>query len=382
MSPPYHRIRAGFSAAGICLALTFPAACNEPTTPEIRWADDPVQPIGRRVVGLASAFNTTCAHTDAGLLFCWGENRFGEFGNGSLDPSPTPVLAAGAMQLERVFGSMGTPRICGITTDDRAHCWGYNRNGELGDGTREHRLSPTPVLGNLRFRTISTSYHTCGIAVSGQAYCWGSSLGGQLGGGENSESTLVPAPVASSEVYTALTNGMQFTCALRTTGEADCWGWGVGLGSGPGDRSVYYPTPVSGGRRYTCLSAGPEWVCALDTGGTPYCWGKAGRGWPEDFRPTPETVLTQLRFRETTSGSRYGACALTVEGEAYCWGEREEPIPVPGRHRWAGIAANSDGYCGYTPGGSAYCWKWRRVDVNGSSRWVLTEPEQIPALPS
>lgn len=367
----------------IGLGLMLVGGCSDPAGPDHQWAEDPVQPAGQRVVGVTQSYQTTCAHTDNGLLFCWGENRFGEFGNSTLEPSSAPVPAAGGMQWRHVFGSIGTPQMCGVTADDVAYCWGYNLNGELGDGTTQDRTAPTPVSGQHRFRAIASAYHTCGLSLSDQVLCWGSDLGGQLGNGsEHSGPYPNPTPVATSQTYTAVTNGMQFSCALRPTGEADCWGWGVGLGSGPGDRNEYYPTPVSGGRRYARISAGEEWVCALDTRGAPFCWGNAGSRWPEDFRSEPEAVPTDLRFRELVSGGRYGACALTEEGEAYCWGGREEPLLVPGRHRWAGIAIGQQAFCGYTPGGSAYCWEWALVQMNGRSQWVLTEPERIPALPA
>ncbi len=371
---------------GLLLTVgTFAVACREPAAPELPWAEDPIQPAGRRVVGLTIAFQTHCAHVDTGALLCWGENRFGEFGDGTSEHSNVPVLGAGGMQFEEVFGSKGTSQMCGITSDHRAYCWGYNFNGELGDGTSEVRFSPVPVAGDLRFRMISSSYHTCGIDLDGRAYCWGSDLGGQLGDGDHPGDKLTPTPVATTQTYTTLANGLQFTCALRTTGEADCWGWGVGLGSGPGDRSVNVPTPVTGGRKYTRVAAASEWACALDTRGAPYCWGKAGPAWPNDFRSAPEAVPTQLAFREIAAASLYGACGLTAEGEAYCWTGRNAPAPLPGRHRWAGITAGGVAggeYCGFTPGGSAYCWGWVPVVVNGVTRWVLGDPVPIPALPA
>ena len=85
---------------------------------------------------------------------------------------------------------------CGVTTDDRVYCWGDNDSGQLGDGTKTTRLTPTAVAGGRRFRQVRTSaVHTCAITPGDVAFCWGANFVGQLGTGNNTES-LVPVRVS------------------------------------------------------------------------------------------------------------------------------------------------------------------------------------------
>ena len=210
------------------------------------------------------AFQTTCALTADGRLHCWGENRFGEFGNGTTSGSTQPVPAGGGLLFDLIAGSMGTPQICGVARDRTPYCWGYNVNGELGDGTTVNRDRPARVDANINFSALASSYHTCGLSTDGIAYCWGNGLGGQLGTGSDA-SALRPARVQTEAAFSSITNGMQFTCVLTQRGDAQCWGWGVGLGSGIGDRSVSTPTPVTGGHLFQSISAGEEHVCAATT---------------------------------------------------------------------------------------------------------------------
>ena len=78
--------------------------------------------------------------------------------------------------------SAGEKHTCGLTTDDRAYCWGLNEHGQLGDGSKLSRSRPTPVARGLLFSQISAgSRHTCGVTLDGQAYCWGLDDNGQLG---------------------------------------------------------------------------------------------------------------------------------------------------------------------------------------------------------
>jgi len=67
-------------------------------------------------------------------------------------PSPAPALAtaAGALSFTQVRvggGPTGGDHSCGVTTDDRAYCWGHNYLGQLGDGTNDPHLLPVPVAG-------------------------------------------------------------------------------------------------------------------------------------------------------------------------------------------------------------------------------------------
>src|SRR5687768_4472971 len=62
-------------------------------------------------------------------------------------PAPTPALATGLTHVLAFRQVSAGPlrHTCGVTTDDRAYCWGINDNGQLGDGTTTQRLTPVPV---------------------------------------------------------------------------------------------------------------------------------------------------------------------------------------------------------------------------------------------
>jgi alpha-tubulin suppressor-like RCC1 family protein len=80
--------------------------------------------------------------------------------------------------------SAGNGYACGVTEAGPAYCWGDNRDGQLGDGTRTNRWSPVLVAGGVHFASVSAgTKHTCGVTRAGDAYCWGDNRGGQLGDG-------------------------------------------------------------------------------------------------------------------------------------------------------------------------------------------------------
>src|SRR5690606_40990207 len=57
-----------------------------------------------------------------------------------------------------------------------------------GDGSTSDRASPVAVVADQRFTQVSaTGGHTCATSTNGAAYCWGYNVQGQLGDGTRSE---------------------------------------------------------------------------------------------------------------------------------------------------------------------------------------------------
>jgi alpha-tubulin suppressor-like RCC1 family protein len=85
-----------------------------------------------------------CGLTASGEAYCWGFNRWGQLGDGTTTDKSTPVAVAGGLQFTSLWA--GGRRTCGVTTSGTAYCWGEDRYGALGDGTGINRTTPTPVL--------------------------------------------------------------------------------------------------------------------------------------------------------------------------------------------------------------------------------------------
>lgn len=95
----------------------------------------------------------------AGIMVCWGDNRFGQLGIGQVDPPGSPAgrpptdVNDAAMAFSAV--AAGGLVTCGLTGALDAWCWGHNRFGQLGDGTTATRAVPTRVAGGLKLRALS-----------------------------------------------------------------------------------------------------------------------------------------------------------------------------------------------------------------------------------
>jgi len=250
---------------------------------------------------LAEGSNTTCGVTTDNRAFCWGRNIFGEVGNGTTtdescslwpDCVTQPVAVVGGLHFRNV--STGQSLSCGVTTDSRAYCWGANGVGELGIGDKtapgtcglrdgsESTCSTRPlaVSGGLLFRAVSTSFvFACGVTTDDRAYCWGENNEGELGDGTTTQRSK-PVPVAGGLRFGQVSVGGSHACGLTSAGAVYCWGWNEygQLGDSTHVTQRLRPVRVAGGRTYRQVDAGTNHTCAVTTSYRAYCWGNGQSG--------------------------------------------------------------------------------------------------------
>jgi alpha-tubulin suppressor-like RCC1 family protein len=256
---------------------------------------------GLNFAAVGAGADFTCALTTSGAAYCWGWNGLGELGSGSATPpQPAPVAVVGGLAFTALStGGYFEEHTCGITTSGAAYCWGDNSYGQLGNGTTRGSSKPVAVEGGLSFAAVSAGgqSHTCGITTSGAAYCWGWNGFGQLGNGATTNSSI-PVAVLGGLSFTTVRAAMAHTCGLTTSGAAYCWGANFDgeLGDGSTTNSST-PVPVAGGLTFTMLTAGDFSTCGITSNGAAYCWGWNGYGQLGDgtttSSPIPVKVLGQ-----------------------------------------------------------------------------------------
>ncbi len=154
-------------------------------TPSVALQPIPVNSSVRFTHVAANAINT-CALGEDHLAYCWGSGGFGAFG-GVADVAPCPVyqyydctFVPEPIALNHSYRDLGVRGggACALDLTGQAYCWGDNRSGEVGDGTVTFATVPSAVVGSHSFVSISRgAQHSCGIDSSGIVYCWGSYFG-------------------------------------------------------------------------------------------------------------------------------------------------------------------------------------------------------------
>ena len=142
-------------------------------------------------------------------------------------------------------------------------CWGYNADGQLGDGTTTDRLTPVNVSGLNTAVTVSAgTFHTCAVLVGGTARCWGDNSSGQLGDNSTAQRRS-PVNVASLTNAIAISAGGSHTCALLADGTVRCWGENANGQLGDGTTTTASSRDCDGLASVAEAAAGVAHTCAL-----------------------------------------------------------------------------------------------------------------------
>jgi alpha-tubulin suppressor-like RCC1 family protein len=338
---------------------------------------DPTGPRTPRIKGVTAGASHTCAVTDSGVGYCWGANERGQLGDGTTQGrlTPTAIVPVSAALLSIDAGFEHT---CALAVDG-AYCWGLNSAGRLGDGTTSSRSEPAAVSvpAGTTFMALSAgSNHSCAVAsVTGTAWCWGFNLDGQLGDG-TSTSRLTPVPVMmpSGVTFVGVGAANEFTCAGTSTGAAYCWGANSFGRLGDGtltDRST--PTLVATPGPMILSGIGPDHSCSV--GAMPTCWGYNAHGELGDGTTTARLVPTAVAkpsgvsFNVIATGGAH-SCALNAGG-VYCWGhngsgqlgdgtttDRLTPVVIamPPGVAFEQLALGEQHTCAIARDRTVYCW--------------------------
>jgi alpha-tubulin suppressor-like RCC1 family protein len=290
----------------------------------------------------------------------------GDAGTGGFD-------AGGGQSFRAVALSAGTDHACVLMSTGATKCWGFNRNGAIGDGSTTERHAPVDVVGlpsNIKI-IAAGSMHTCALTTAGAVVCWGWNEFGQVGDGtEIDRHTPVPVVGLSSGVI-AIAAGNGYSCAATDAGHVKCWGRTITPG---GDVPTDVFTASFNATVTVGVAAGDEHACEVDPVAIAECWGSNAEGqlgggtFANETGPNDVGGLFE-QVASISAGNSY-TCAVTLSGGAWCWGanfsvfgdpatlrESDNPVRVPGLE--SGVASISAGdvqACVVTTSGAAKCW--------------------------
>lgn len=314
-------------------------------------------PLPAPALQLAAGDDHTCALLDSGLIYCWGNDTYGQLGYGHTESlgDDEPITAFGPVTLGGLASKIAAngDHTCAILQDSGAlRCWGRNHYGQLGRGHTNAIGDDENVFdaGNVNLGAAVKDIalgdsHTCALLVSGDLRCWGRNDSGQLGYGHaasmgNDEPIDTLTDVALPGPVHEVVAGPAHTCVLLESGAMRCWGYGVdgrlGLGfrdtGNPcyGDQSGETPTEltdIATGALVTDIAAGDAHTCALLSDGTMKCWGYGANGrlgygdiGNQGTPPASGVDLGGISAYRIAVG-RAHTCALRSNGTARCWGE-------------------------------------------------------------
>jgi len=333
-------------------------------------------------------------------IYSWGENNFGQLGNGSFTSSKIPVKIGNLNNWKTIFNGWGES--FAINTQGELWAWGNNSNGQLGDGTIINRNEPVKIgndtnwikivslvnytfglkndstlwawgseYGNSPYLLDTTKnwksiyggrYHIFGIKNDGTLWGWGKNDKGQLGDGTNIEKKF-PVQIGINNDWKFISCGIDHTMGVKSNG--DLWGWG-GNGKGQlGDSSNNKKNiPILVSRINNCkeVSCGFYHTLAIKNDGSLWTWGyndwgQLGIGGTESCNIPTQVgtvwgTLNNWKFVVCYNGH---SLAIKNEGTLWAWGlndkyqlginnktNQEIPVQVGDENNW--ISITSGGY--------------------------------------
>ena len=307
-----------------------------------------------------------------GNAYAWGNNTWGQLGNGTTNTSQkTPVRVKTPDRstypdlpedFTYVQVSAGELYSLALGSDGNVYAWGYNSNGQLGNGTTSsYRNTPAKVgkpagaPADFTYLQVSAGYwHSLAVGSDGNAYAWGYNSLGQLGDGTNTDRNA-PVRVKTPDrktypdlpadfTYVQVGAGYRHSLALGSDGNAYAWGYnGSGeLGDGT-DNSRYTPVRVKTPDRktypdlpadftYVQVSAGGDHSLAVGSDGNAYAWGYnrydqlGNNSYSESHVPvrvrdpaSPADKSRGLKATQVSAGQLH-SLALGSDGNAWAWG--------------------------------------------------------------
>ena len=327
------------------------------------------------IVEVAAGSNHVCALKSNGKVLCWGEGENGRLGHGGTADKDHPVYVKANSSTDltgMVQITAGSNYTCALKENGQVLCWGNDGYGQLGNGgtatdaqlypvsVHQSESSSNPLTGIVQVQAGGN--YTCALSSAGRAYCWGYGANGQLGSsdktiyiandgdysGVNRHAPLLvltaKGGVPLSRIREISPGGATHSCALLEGGGVKCWG-GDYLGRlGNGESGgQYFPVDVLAGpgssnnlSGITRLAAARQGHCGLSSSGGVKCWGAGNLGQlgngANHHQSRPVDVILG-RGQSTALGGvidlARGAqvsfsCAQHQEGRLLCWGKNDK----------------------------------------------------------
>lgn len=271
--------------------------------------------------------------TEDGKLYVWGNNSYGQVGDGTTTECETPTLVKGLEDAEIREVQLSNYNSAAITKGGALYMWGDNSNGQLGIGSKDNRSTVAKrVKGLKNVKTVSTnSYRSNNAAITrdGTLYMWGNNGSGELGDGTTTNAYTPVRPKLEEDVKVKqVALGNQHTVALSEDGQVYTWGrnYGGALGNGTTtDSKTPVKIEIGDGKKVAEVYADNNCSAALTVDGDLYMWGENFSGQLGDGSTTNKNMPTKVEISSGKKVKEFLLCgsssmALLSDGTVWAWG--------------------------------------------------------------
>lgn len=295
--------------------------------------------------------NTSFGVKSNGTIWGWGINTLGQVGNGNTTNQLNPVQVNNTLNAWLTISAGGTHSLA-VKTNGTLWAWGQNNFGQLGDGTNTNRTVQTQIGSDNKWMSVVAGQdHNLGLKSDGTLWAWGQNNFGQLGDGTTANKNA-PVQIGSDNKWVSIAAGVEHSLGLKSDGTIWAWGHNNSGQFGNGTTSDQL-TPIQiGTDKWISIVAGGFYSLGIRANGDLYSWGNNSNGQLGDGSTTdrlsPVHIGTDKWFN--VSAHFYHTLGMRSDGTLWAWGNNgygqlgdgttiDRPSPVKiGTSTWVGLA--------------------------------------------
>lgn len=280
----------------------------------------------------------TLAVKSSGQLWAWGMTRCGSLGDGSGYGAYTGAPICSPVQeicsaTNWCQASTGHRHSAAVKTSGELWVWGSNGCGKLGDGTTTDRCSPVrEFCSATNWCQVSVTYrHAASIKTSGELWVWGFNNQGQTGDGTTTQQCSPVREFCSATDWCQVSASNRTTAAIKTDGTL--WGWGCAffgiLGDGTTTNRCSPVQEICSATNWCQVSVTYQHSAAIKTSGELWVWGDGSNGRLGIGLATGTSCSPVREFCSATDWCQVSVgyehtAAVKTSGELWVWGEAND----------------------------------------------------------
>ena len=266
---------------------------------------------------------------EEGKLWSWGRNEKGQLGNNTITNSNNLIRVQ--MEESLSFKMIATGKVNSMAIDENGNlwAWGDNSYGQLGDGTKTLKKVPVKIKEETKFKKVVLPIEVqevqcLAIDEENNLWGWGNNAWGQVGDGTKTMRTS-PTIIKSGTKFNEVAAGFWGSMAQTTEGELWSWGYSGNNGQLADATDEIRPNPWKN----------PTWkalnfftMCnrhglGIDEEGMLWSWGANNAGQVGDGTKTNRKgqvqIKSDVKFKVISTGV-YSSAAIDIEGNIWIWG--------------------------------------------------------------
>ncbi len=177
-------------------------------------------------IDVCSGYGYTAALLTTGIIKIWGDNAYGQLGNGTRTGAITPTNTLGGYTFKKLYCYNST--MYGIDTNDYLYCWGKDDHFCLdGIGVTDGFADMPQKISDIKFSKVCPSeMHCLGLGINGQVYGWGKTNNGRVGNGSAIAEGKVKVPTQCLYMPACIDIATTITSSYAIDASYNFWGWG------------------------------------------------------------------------------------------------------------------------------------------------------------